>query len=137
MDLYGSIAISASGMKAQSTRIRILSENVANASTGAITPEDEPYVRKTVSFKNVLDRETGFDFVDINRIDEDRTQPFPTRYIPNHPGADENGYVRMPNVNPLVEMNDMREAQRTFEANLGMIEQSRNMILQTIGLLRQ
>lgn len=134
--LFGAMSISAHGMKAQSARIRVISENVANADTAAGAPGEDPYVRQSISFKNELDRQSGFRMVDVDKIEKDRSKPFPTRYMPDHPGANEQGYVKMPNVDSLIEMMDMREAQRSYEANLGMIEQSRSMITQTIDLLR-
>lgn len=136
-ELASAIAISAHGMKAQGTRMRIISENMANSNTAATAPGEDPYIRKTITFKNELDREMGLNFVQIDDIDQNKgDEPLPTRFMPGHPGADENGYVTMPNINPLIEVMDMREAQRSYEANLGMIEQSRNMIMQTIELLR-
>ncbi len=135
-DLWDSLTISAHGMRAQGTRVRVISENLANADTVARTPEEDPYRRQTITFKNVLDRELGMKVVQVDDIDVDRTEPFTTKFMPDHPGADENGYVRAPNVNSLIEIMDMREAQRSYEANLGMIEQSRGMLLRTIDLLR-
>lgn len=136
-ELFGAMSISAHGMKAQGTRIRISAENIANATTAALSPDTEPYARKSVTFKNILDKEVGFKVVDVAKISEDRKKPFPMKFMPDHPGADENGLVKMPNVETLIEMNDMREAQRTYEANLGMMRQSKSMIMQTISLLRQ
>jgi len=136
-ELYNALTISAHGMKAQSTRIRVISENIANASTAANTPDAEPYTRQKITFKNVMDRESGVRTVKVDDISADRKEPFPTKYMPDHPGADENGYVRMPNVDSLIEMMDMREAQRSYEANLGMIEQSKGMMNRTIDLLRR
>ena len=136
-DLLNALQISAYGMKAQGTRMRVISENMANANTGATSPNGDPYIRKVISFKNELDREMGLNLVGVDEINRERgDEPLPVKLMPGHPGADENGYVQMPNVNPLIEAMDMREAQRTYEANLGMIEQSRSMILQTIDLLR-
>ena len=135
-ELYGAMTISAHGMKAQSTRIRVISENIANANTGAPTPGEDPYSRKFTVFKNVMDRDLGDRLVEVDRIRDDTQKPFKLKFMPDHPGADENGYVKMPNVNSLIETMDMQEAQRSYEANLGMIEQSRNMILQTISILR-
>lgn len=136
-DLYNAMTISASGMKAQSTRVRVISENLANASSAAPTPNEDPYTRQVITFKNKLDREMDLRKVEVDRIDEKRNRPFPVKYMPDHPGADENGYVRMPNVDPLIETMDMQEAQRSYEANLGLVGQSREMIMQTIDLLRQ
>ena len=136
-ELFGAMAISASGMKAQSTRVRVISENLANAGTAAARPDENPYTRQNIVFKNVLDRQLGYDKVEVGKIGQDTSKPYPVKYMPDHPGADENGYVKMPNVDPLIETMDMREAQRSYEANLGMIQQSRAMIMQTIDLLRR
>lgn len=135
-DMSDALVISAHGMRAQGERTRVISENIANASTGAITPNSEPYSRKVITFKNEMDRQDGIRKVKVEDITDDRREEFPLKYMPDHPGADANGYVKMPNVNMLIEMNDMREAQRSYEANLGMIENSRTMMLRTIDLLR-
>ena len=136
-ELFSAMSISASGMKAQSARLRVISQNLANANTAAPAPGEDPYTRQRITFKNVMDRELGHRKVEIDRIDQDSRTPFPTKFMPDHPGADENGYVKMPNVDPLIEAMDMREAQRSYEANLGMIEQSRTMVQQTIDILRR
>lgn len=133
---FTTLNISAHGMRAQGERVRVIAENIANADTAPLTPEDEPYVRQVITFKNRLDRESGARMVevdDVNRVEENR---FVERYLPDHPAANAAGYVRMPNVNTLIEMTDMREAQRSYEANLGMIEQSRDMMTRAIDLLR-
>lgn len=135
-DMQDALVISAYGMRAQGERTRVISENIANASTGALAPGEEPYSRKVITFKNELDREYGHRTVNVEDITDDRRQDFPLKFMPDHPGADAEGYVQMPNVNMLVELNDMREAQRSYEANLGMIEQSRTMMFRTIDLLR-
>lgn len=128
--------ISAHGMKVQGERTRVIAENIANADTAALSPDGKPYVRKQISFENVLNRELGENLVRVKKISQDNSGTFPIKFMPDHPGADKNGYVKMPNVNMLVEMSDMREAQRSYEANLGMIEQSKSMMLRTIDLLR-
>ena len=135
-DLYNAVTLSSHGMKAQSTRIRVISENLANADTAAAQPGENPYTRKTITFKNVMDRQIGANTVEVSKIKEDTKRPYPVKYMPDHPGADENGYVKTPNVDTLVEMMDMREAQRSYEANLGMMDQSRAMINRTIDLMR-
>ena len=136
-ELFSAMSISAHGMRAQSDRVRVISENMANANTAAPTPKDDPYTRQFITFKNVMDRKLGEKVVVVDKIAQDHKKPFPTKYMPDHPGADKNGYVKMPNVDPLIEAMDMQEAQRSYEANLGMIEQSRSMILQTIDILRR
>lgn len=135
-ELLNAMAISASGMKVQGTRLRMLSENIANADTTGNTPGADPYRRQQITFKNRLDRDLGVDKVMVDSIEQDKKTPFQLKYMPDHPAADENGYVKMPNVNTLIEMMDVREAQRSYEANLGMIEQSRTMVMRTIDMLR-
>lgn len=136
-DLYGALGISSYGMKAQSARVRVISENLANSNTAGTTPGSDPYTRQKITFKNELDRSMGADVVSVDKVYSDNKTPYPVKYMPDHPAANESGYVKMPNVDPLVEMMDMREAQRSYEANLGMVEQSRAMIMQTIDLLRR
>lgn len=135
-DIMNAMAISAMGMKAQGTRLRVITENIANADTASLTPGGDPYRRQIITFKNELDRKQGIELVRVNDVKDDMKTPFPVKYAPGHPGADENGYLKMPNVNSLVEIMDVREAQRSYEANMGMIEQSRTMIMRTIDLLR-
>ena len=135
MDLKDTLEISAMGMKAQGVRLRVVAENLANAGTAAPTPDQEPYRRKVVTFKNVLDRATGAEVVKIGGIGVDKSD-FQTKYDPGNPSADPNGYVRLSNVNTLVEVMDMREAQNAYQANLGVIEISKSMMLKTIELLK-
>ena len=135
MDLTTSQLIAISGMQAQGTRLRVVAENLANAGTTAETPNDLPYRRQIVSFRNVLDRELGAQRVDVHQITEDPGQ-FSQRYQPGHPSADAAGYVLYPNVNTMVEMMDMREAQRSYEANLNVLETARRMLSGTVELLR-
>jgi flagellar basal-body rod protein FlgC len=125
----------ASAMAAQTLRLRTISENIANANSTAESPGADPYRRKLVTFKNVLDRATGADTVKVDRIVPDAA-PFELKYIPGHPAADANGYVRMPNVNPLVEMSDLREAQRSYQANVDVIDVTNTMLSRAIDLLR-
>ena len=134
-DLASALAISASGMKAQGTRLKIVAQNIANASSTADKTGGDPYRRKVITFANVLDKELGTRLVEIKSLKED-TSEFRLKYDPNHPASNKEGFVEMPNVNALVEMMDMREAQRSYEANLNMIEASKNMLSKTIGLLR-
>ncbi len=135
MDLVKSIRISAAGMKAQGTRIRVISENLANSDSLADRPGELPYQRKLVTFKNVLDRQLQTNRVRVDKFLTDRSE-FPKRYQPSHPAADVDGYVDIPNVKPLVEMMDLREAQRSYEATLSVIEVSKRMLMRTIDLLR-
>ena len=135
VDLINSMYISASGMKAQSDRLRVVAENIANVDSTGRSPNEDPYRRKVVTFKNQLDRELGTDLVRVSEYGEDKTQ-FPKKYDPSHPAADADGYVEMPNVNPMLEMVDMREARRAYEANINMIETSKGMLMQTVNMLR-
>ncbi len=135
MDLIKALKISAAGMKAQGVRLRVIAENMANAESGAAEPGGEPYRRKVVTFKNVLDRTFGARKVEINKITVDRSD-FKKNYDPTHPGADADGYVLTPNVNTMVEMMDMREAQRSYSANLSVIEASKTMLMRTVDILR-
>ena len=134
-DLASALAISASGMRAQGSRLKVVAQNIANASSTSDKTGGDPYRRKIVTFANVLDKELGTHLVEIKKLSEDKS-PFRLQYDPDHPAANEEGFVQMPNVNSLVEMMDMREAQRSYEANLNMIEASKNMMSKTIGLLR-
>ena len=135
MDLVKAMEAAAQGMKAQGTRMRVISENMANADTTGKTPGEAPYQRQIVTFKNEVNRQTGAKEVNADKIVKDNA-PFIMKYDPSHPAADSKGYVKMPNVNPLLEMMDMREAQRSYEANLGVIEMARSMLMHTIDLLR-
>ena len=136
MDLVKSMMIAASGMRAQSGRMRVLAENIANSQSTATTPGGEPYRRQIVTFRSELDRELGANVVSVGKPIQDQSD-FELKYMPGHPAADENGYVQMPNVNGLVEAMDMKEAQRSYEANLNMIQVSRRMLSQTTELLRR
>lgn len=135
MDLVDTMQISASGMKAQSDRLRVVAENIANAESTGIFPGDQPYRRKTIAFKDTLDRELGIKTVAISKYGVDRSE-FPKKYDPTHPAADRDGYVSMPNVNSLVELMDMREARRSYEANVNVIEASKSMLSQAVNILR-
>lgn len=134
-DLVKSLHIASTGLKAQGDRMRIVSENIANAGTTATTAGGQPYRRKTIYFKDTLDREVGATTVSVSRYDTDKTD-YTKKYEPGHPAADKDGYVLYPNVNPVVEMMDMREARTGYEANLNVIETSKAMLEQTIGMLR-
>ncbi|WP_417670914.1 flagellar basal body rod protein FlgC [Roseibium sp.] len=135
MDLIKSLFVSASGLKAQNGRMRIIAENIANADSTGRTPGEDPYRRKIPTFKSHFDREMGAQMVELGRLSEDNS-PFDTRYEPGHPAANAEGYVKTPNVNTLVETVDMREAQRSYEANLNVIEATRRMVQRTIEILR-
>jgi flagellar basal-body rod protein FlgC len=133
--LSTALKVAASGMSAQSERLRIVSENLANAQSTGDTPGAEPYRRKTITFAAEVDRASGSAMVDVTSISRDLGE-FPVEFQPGHEAADDNGYVKMPNVNVLVEMADMREANRGYEANLQVIKQARDLISMTIDLMR-
>ncbi len=135
MDLAQAMLVAASGMKVQGARMRLVAQNLANAESTGSAPGGQPYRRQTITFENALDPELDVELVRVARTGTDRS-PFPLRYDPGHPAADADGYVRMPNVNPLLEMMDMREAQRSFEANLNALTLARSMIQRTLDLLR-
>jgi flagellar basal-body rod protein FlgC len=130
------MSISAAGLRAQSARMRIISENIANAESTAREPGGDPYRRQVPVFQAELDRATGLNTVRMTDVSYDRS-PFTLEFDPGHPAADEAGYVRTSNVEMLVEMMDMREAMRSYEANLNMIENSRRMQERTLDLLRR
>ena len=135
MDLMESLMISAAGMRVQGERLRVISENVANVDSVSEVPGGDPYRRKTITFQNALDREMGVNLVKVKKVGLDPSE-FTRKYDPSNPAADKSGYVKLPNVNSLIEMNDMREAQRSYEANLKVIEVARGMLTRTIDLLR-
>lgn len=134
-DLFKTFRISAAGMKTQGTRLRVISENLANANSLPTQPGEMPYRRKVVTFKNELDSATGANLVSVNRVNTDPSA-YTTKYDPSHPAADANGYVLAPNVNSLIEMSDMREAQRSYEANLSVIKATKTMLQNTLGVMR-
>lgn len=135
MDLIDTIHISSSGMKVQQDRLKIVAQNIANAESVGTRDGQAPYRRKTISFKNALDKETGAKLVQTNKVATDKSE-FIKKYEPSHPQADAGGYVLYPNVNPISEMMDMREARRSYEANLNVVESSKSMLSQTINILR-
>ena len=134
MDLSKILRISAAGMKAQSARMQVVAENMANSNSLPDRPGAEPYRRKVMSFRSELDRQIGANIVRVGRITTD-SAPFGRRYEPGHPGAGEDGYVKTSNVKSLVEMMDMRTAQRSYEANLSVIKVSKAMVQNALGVL--
>ncbi len=134
-DLSVSADIAVSGMKAQAQRLRIISENMANAESVATTKGGEPYRRQVVTFKQYVDKETGADMVKVDKVIKDQSE-FIKKYDPNSPVADAQGYVSMPNVNPLIEMMDMKEAQRSYEANLSVMQTSRDLNSKILDVLK-
>ena len=135
MDLDRALRISAAGMSAQSTRLRVVAENLANRDSTGESPGADPYRRRTVSFGNRMDRAMGVETVNVSRIAGAQGE-FPQRYGPGHPAADARGYVKTPNVDSLVEVMDMREAQRSYSANLSVLETTRAMLTRAIEALR-
>lgn len=133
--LTAALKVAASGLGAQSERLRVVSENLANAQSTGTAPGADPYQRKTISFVSELDRASGGSMVEVNSIDRDPAA-FPVEFQPGNQAADENGYVKMPNVNVLIEMADMNEANRSYQANLQVVKQARDLISMTIDLMR-
>lgn len=133
--MLASMRVSAAGMKAQGTRLRIIAENIANADSLPTEPGGLPYRRKVVTFRNELERTSGLSKVRIHAIEPDLSR-LAKKYMPDHPAADDQGYVLAPNVDSLIEMMDMREAQRSYEANLNMVRTSKEMARDAINILR-
>lgn len=133
--LTAALKISSSGMQVQSTRMRVVSENLANAQSTGKTPGADPYRRKTVTFSSEMDRAAGAALVKVKSVGVDKS-PFDVRHDPGNPAADAKGFVKVPNVNALIELSDMRQANRSYTANLQAITQARSMISMNIDLLR-
>jgi flagellar basal-body rod protein FlgC len=133
--LSAAFRIAASGLEAQSTRMRVVAENIANADSTAATPGGDPFRRKIVSFETTLDRASDARLVKIRRVAEDE-RPFRVEYDPAHPAADDKGVVKLPNVDQLVELADMREANRSYQASLQIFRQARELHAMTIDLLK-
>ena len=134
-NLMASGRIASTGMYAQGKRLRVIAENMANADSVSKIAGGRPYQRKLVLFKDMVDRKTGLHVVNASRTVRDPTE-FRLKFEPNHPAADNRGYVAYPNVNMLVEMSDMREAQRSYEANLNVITTAKDMMAKTIDILK-
>jgi flagellar basal-body rod protein FlgC len=135
MDFMKALAVAASGLHAQIGRMEIISENIANADSTAQTPGGDPYRRKIVTFTSELDRSLDAKVVKLGHIESDGSD-FQVRHEPDNPAADSNGNVKYPNVNTLVEMTDLRDAQRSYEANLNIITATRRMLQRTIDILK-
>jgi len=135
MDIDKALTISARGMDAQTTRLRVIAENLANQDTTASKPGADPYRRKTVTFENTMDRQLGAPTVHVKDIGHDDSE-FTLRYDRSHPAANAEGYVKLPNVNSLVEIMDMREAERSYSANLSVMQATRGMLSRTLELLK-
>lgn len=132
--LKTSLIISSAGLAAQSQRMRIVSENMANSNTTGKTPGSDPYQRKTISFVAALDRESGISKVKVDQIGVD-IAPYSTSYDPGHVAANKDGIVKLPNVEILLEMADMRETIRSYEANMQAVKQARRLISMTIDMI--
>ena len=135
MDLSQALSISAAGMDVQTKRLRVIAENLANQDSTGSSPGATPYRRKTTVFENAMDNALGVSTVRVKSIIPD-TAPFPQKYDPSNPAADAGGYVRTPNVNSFIEMMDMREAERSYSANLNVMQASRSMLTRVIDLLK-
>jgi flagellar basal-body rod protein FlgC len=135
LDFLKTMAIAASGLRAQAGRMRIISENIANADSTPSSPGGQPYRRKIPTFQSEVDRALDVKLVELGKTRTDNSE-FRLKYEPGHPAADKNGNVRYPNVNPLLEMTDMREAQRSYEANINVISATRRMLQRTIDILK-
>jgi flagellar basal-body rod protein FlgC len=133
--LQTSLRIAASGLQAQSMRLRVVSENIANAQSTGPSAGADPYLRKTVSFESQVDRASGANLVEVKSIGVDQA-PFKLERDPGNPAADSNGMVKMPSVNVLIELADMREANRSYEANLQVAKQSADMLSMTVALIK-
>ena len=135
MDFVKTLSIAASGLRAQAGRMRIISENIANADSTPQRPGSDPYRRKIPTFRSELDRTLDTRVVELGKVQNDSSD-FRLKYEPGHPAADVNGNVKYPNVNPVIEMTDMRDAQRSYEANINVITATRRMIQRTIDILK-
>jgi flagellar basal-body rod protein FlgC len=135
VDFNSSLRIAATGLHAQSARMRVIAENLANADSAGKTPGEEPYRRRVPTFQASFDAEVGGKVVEVGKLAYDMSD-FKTRYEPGHPAANAEGYVQYPNVDPLIESMDMREAQRTYEANLNVVTVTRQMLGRTLDILR-
>jgi len=135
MDFIKSMAIAAAGLKAQAGRMRIISENIANADSTASAPGQDPYRRRVPTFQSTFDRELDAQVVSLGPVSVDSSE-FQSKYQPGHPAADANGYVKYPNINPLIEQSDMIEAQRSYEANVNVIGAARRMVQRTLDILK-
>jgi flagellar basal-body rod protein FlgC len=135
MDFSTSMLIAASGMRAQSGRMRVIAENIANANSTAATASGQPYRRKVATITSDFDRQLGATLVESGKPVDDMTD-FRQQYDPGNPAADKQGYVKLPNVNPLVEVMDMKDAQRAYEADLNVMDATKSMLSRTVDLLK-
>ena len=135
MDLESAMMASAAGLRAQSVRMRVISENIANQGSVASEPGADPYRRKIITFQTELDRASGVNLVTVSGVDLDQSK-LGKKYDPGNPAADTAGYIKTSNVNGMIELMDMRQAQRTYQSNLNALEASRRMATMTLELLR-
>lgn len=135
MEFMSGMNIAASGMAAQAQRIKVIAQNIANADSTATQPGQDPYRRQVISFKSVFDRQMEANVVKVTGVNTDRSE-FRTRFDPTHPAADANGYIKLPNVNTVLETADLREAQRSYEASLAAMDLIKSMMAQTINTIR-
>src|ERR1700749_1244625 len=136
MDFSTSMAVAASGMRTQSDRMKIIAENIANANSTSATPGGDPYRRKIATQQMTFDRELGAATVTPGKPIEDQSE-FRTQYDPGNPQADKQGYVKLPNVDPLIEIMDMKESQRSYEADLTVMDATKQMMAKTVDLLNK
>jgi flagellar basal-body rod protein FlgC len=136
MDFATAMTVAASGMRTQTERMKVISENIANADSTSPTPGGDPYRRKISTVKSNFDQELGANLVESGKVVEDKSD-FRSQYDPGNPNADKQGYVKLPNVDPLVEIMDMREAQRAYEADLTVMDASKQMLSKTVDLLNK
>ena len=136
MDFSTAMAVAASGMRVQSDRMKVISENIANADSTSPTPGADPYRRKVPTVTSKFDHELGASMVESGKTINDKSE-FRSQYDPGNPNADKQGYVKLPNVDPLIEIMDMREAQRSFEADLTVMDTTKQMLAKTVDLLNK
>ena len=136
MDFSTAMAVAASGMRVQSDRMKVISENIANADSTSPMPGADPYRRKVPTVTSKFDRELGASMVESGKTINDKSE-FRSQYDPGNPNADKQGYVKLPNVDPLIEIMDMREAQRSFEADLTVMDTTKQMLAKTVDLLNK
>ncbi len=132
--LAATFAVAGSALSAQSQRIRVAAENLANAESTGNTPGADPYTRKIITFESALDKATGANVLTVSGEDLDKS-PYRIEKIPGHPAADKNGNVKLPNVNPIVEMADVREGTISYDANVQIMKQARDLVNMTISLI--
>ena len=135
-ELSKSLQISGAGMDAQTARLRVIAENMANQDSTGASPGADAYRRKTITFENRMNAAAGAPLIGVKKVGQDQT-PLPLKYDPSNPAANADGYVKLPNVNVFIEMMDMREAERNYNANLSVMQATRNMLNRTLDLLKQ